>query len=158
MNAPKPRRAHLEEDEQALVVQWAALKRTEFGPLIRHVFSIPNGAYLAGSEKKRGAQMARLQRVGLRVGAADLFVALPRRQWHGLYVEMKRPRVAFRSRREAETAVSSEQRTFGEDMLEAGYAWVVAYGFDEAKKVIEAYVDGHEPMIRPTAWGESSDA
>lgn len=150
----KPR--HLEEDEQALVVQWAALKRTEFGLLTRHLFSIPNGAYLAGSEKKRGAQMGRLQRAGLRVGASDLFVALPRRQWHGLYVEMKKERVAFRSRAEADGAVSDEQRIFGEDMLEAGYLWIVAYGFDEAKHVIEAYVDGREPIIKPTTWVNAS--
>lgn len=137
----------LEESEQAVVVEWAALQRMpepHEGLIGDFLYAIPNGAYLAGSEKQRAAQMARLKRTGLKPGVADLFLAVPCRSRGvaGFYIEMKKPIEYFRSLAEARAAVSREQQIFGQNALIMGYDWSVCYGADEAIVKIQAYLNG----------------
>jgi hypothetical protein len=52
--------------------------------LVPFVFAVPNG----GARSKRTAST--LKREGVLPGVPDIIVALPRGQWHGLMIEMKR--------------------------------------------------------------------
>lgn len=130
-----------------MVVEWAGLQRMpepHEGMIGDHLFAIPNGAYLAGTEKQRAAQMARLKRSGLKPGVADLLLAVPCRSRGraGFFIEMKKPVEHFRSLAAARGAVSVEQQLFGQSVLIMGYDWSVCYGADEAIVKIQAYLRG----------------
>lgn len=127
------------------VIDWARYVRTTEGPLRQFLIAIPNGTYLGGTKGQRAAQMARLKRVGLRPGAHDLLLALGRHIWHGFWIEMKKPRQAFRGPADVESAVSEEQVEFARDMERARYLCMVAYGFAEAQKYIQVYLAGADP-------------
>jgi len=136
-------RVHAEDREQHQFVEWASFVRVASGKmLVKYVVAIPNGAHLSGDAKQRAMQMGRLQRLGLHKGAADIWISYPVAPYHGLYIEMKRPRNHFRSTEDAERAVSDDQRIFLTSMAEVGYLTAVAYGFDEARQVTERYLRG----------------
>jgi hypothetical protein len=136
-------RLHAEDRAQQQVIDWAAFVRVASGRmLVRYIVAIPNGAHLAGDAKNRAMQMARLQRLGLHKGASDLLIAYPVGRYHGLFIEMKRPRDHFRDNASAERAVSDDQRIFLTSMADVGYFTAVCYGFDEAKTVTERYLRG----------------
>jgi len=144
---------HLEDAEQQALLQRAAYTTVPVAdgssrPLIDLLIAIPNGAHLAGDEKQRGIQMRRLKAVGLKPGVADLLLALPRGSWHGLWVEMKKRREDFRGVAEIQSAVSDDQRRFGELMTLVGYRHAVCYGFDEAWPVITSYVEGRDMFLQ----------
>lgn len=150
---------HLEEQEQITLLHWAAFQRIRIPgvreklPLSEFIIAIPNGAHLAGNEKQRGMQMARLKRLGLKPGASDLLVALARGEWHGLWLEMKRPRHTFDGGAAIARAVREDQRTFGELMQRVGYRHAVAYGFEEAQSIVESYVEGRDVLLTGVASG-----
>jgi hypothetical protein len=140
---------HHEEDEQAAVIEWSRYVRVDVaGAACRlddYLFAIPNGAYLGGTPGQRAFQMARLKKVGFRGGASDLVLSLPRGSWHAFYLEMKKRRAQFRSGGEAASSVTKEQQKFARQMTAAGYLWLAAFGFDEAKTYIEHYLAGRDP-------------
>lgn len=70
-----------------------------------------------------------LKRMGMRKGASDLFIALPRKDYHGAWIELKT----------IKGKPTPAQIDFLEDMDEQGYFTKVVNGFDEAIKVIEWY-------------------
>lgn len=136
---------HAEAREQEVLIQWAAYTRLPehlrlVGYINDFLVAIPNGTHLAGDAAARERQMGLLKRAGLKPGAADLLLALPNRRWHALFIEMKKPRELFRSPREAERAVSPDQRVFRDRMILAGYDHDFCYGWHEAKVAIDDYL------------------
>lgn len=113
----------MEAEEQMALMSWVALQ-----PLLRdHVLSIPN-------EGVRSPRMGRkLKLMGLMAGAPDLFIALPRSPYHGLFLELKR---------QAGSKVSPAQIAFAERMRKVGYKCALAYGWLEGKEAIEDYLRG----------------
>lgn len=71
-----------------------------------------------------------LKRMGVRAGVSDYFLAVPRRPFSGLWLEMKRP----------DGKVSAEQKQFMVDMRALGYDCQVARSTDEARQIIETYL------------------
>lgn len=125
----------LEADEQATLIEWARWQSWINGRLI----AIPNGAHLAGDARARAIQMARLKAQGFREGVSDLFLAIPRHGYAGLWIEMKRadPR---------RSSVSEAQTTWHNLMIDSGYACVVCYG---AIQAIEAILEYNHPKAEP---------
>ena len=134
-----------EHQEQAAVIQWWAVYAAAHKLDVRLLMAIPNGAHLAGDDKSRAIQMVKLKATGLRVGAPDLLLAMPRRmlcpwvdgsrqqvetQDAGLFVEIKR----------LDGKLSADQHSFGLLLQAQGYAWVMAKGAGEAIAAIEAYL------------------
>ena len=118
------RPAASEHDEQVAVVQWfAAAHRALDG----HLFAIPNGG------DRHAAVAAKLRAEGVRRGVPDLFLMLPRGQWSGLFIEMKR-------RNAPPSAVKTEQREFIDRAERHGYRAVACRGADEAIAVITDYL------------------
>lgn len=138
------RARRIEELEQAALMDWARYVKTELGFLSDYLFAIPNGAMLGGDLRLRSLQAKRLKRTGMMPGASDLFLAIPRRQWHGFYIEMKKPMKYFGSMGEARRAISKDQAEFGKRMLAAGYLWMVFFGGDQARAGIELYLAGKQ--------------
>ena len=112
-----------EADEQTYLFNWIAFaknKTPELG-LLHH---IPNG----GSRDKREA--ARLKAQGVRAGVPDLFLPVPTSKYHGLYIEMKFGR----------NRPTAEQNEWLKNLSNMGYKTAVCYGWEEAREVIERYM------------------
>lgn len=114
-----------ELEEQAALITWA--NKTDIGGVRigEYLIHIPN-------EGKRGPKARKdVKRLGLRAGVSDLFLALPRGGYAGLWLEMKA----------IDGKPTAEQVSWLNKMIGSGYAAVLCYGFDQAKERIMAYVN-----------------
>lgn len=123
---PKERKKPSQEEskiQQAVIRFWSAahqgFKIPE--PLL---FSIPNGGF------RSVITGAIMKREGARRGSSDLFLAVPRRGLHGLFLELKRP----------DGVLSAEQKTFLSAVAAQGYDARTCYSFDEAVATITSYL------------------
>ncbi len=117
----------VEHQEQAALFEWVALQ-TKRWPELENIFAIPNGGY------RHKTVAAKLQAEGVRAGVPDIFLAVSRAQWHGLFIEMK----AGRNR------PTPAQQEWIARLNRAGYAAVVCYGWLAARQIIEEYLKADE--------------
>lgn len=75
---------------------------------------------------------ARMKAEGMRKGTPDMFLAVPRGHYGGLWIELK----TLTGR------LTSEQHTMLCLLIGAGYHAVVARGWDQARAEIETYLKG----------------
>ncbi|RUR99425.1 VRR-NUC domain-containing protein [Pectobacterium polaris] len=113
-----------ELEEQAVLIEWAdktVINGIKIGDYLLH---IPN-------EGKRGPKAARdAKRLGVRAGVPDLFLALPRGGYAGLWIEMK-----------AKSGKLSPQQEVWLKRLEGtGYRAVCCFGFNQASSAISEYI------------------
>lgn len=114
-----------EHDEQALLFEWALLERFHI-PELALLFAIPNAA-------RRSYGAANYMRAeGLKSGVPDIFLPVPRSGWHGLFIEMKFGR----------GKPSDNQIAWMQSLREQGYPVEVTYGFEDARNIILAYLEG----------------
>ena len=106
-----------EDNEQEAIVQYCLLRNI---PIVH----IPNEG------KRTAAYAAKLKRMGLQPGFPDIFIPLARKGYHGLFIELK----------VGNNKPSREQKDWLARLSSEGYATAVAWGFDEAKKIIDKYV------------------
>ena len=113
-----------EAPEQRLAFQYMQVK---YPQAFKMAFHVPNG----GQRNKIVA--AKLKAEGVKAGVPDICVALPRGQFHGLFVEMKaKPPHA--------SAVSPFQKQWLAQLQAVGYRTVVCKGFQEFRIVIDEYM------------------
>ncbi len=115
-----------EHEEQAALIKWWNLYA-----LARHMpslllMAIPNGG------RRTTTTGARLHAEGVRAGIPDLFLAIARGEWHGLWLEMKRRKGGF---------LTDQQRTALLALKLEGYSTAVCYGWDEARAAILDYLE-----------------
>lgn len=109
----------MEDDLQATFVEWFDLK---FPQLV--LFAIPNGG------KRNAFEAARLQRQGVRPGVPDLFLALMRKGYGGLYIELK-----------VEKRKPTEKQADMHRLLRVqGYRVEVCNNFEEAAAAVYEYL------------------
>lgn len=112
-----------EDTEQMTLIDWCNINICTY-PELRLIYHVPNGG-------KRGKlEAARLKRAGVKRGVPDLCLPVPRKKYHGLYIEMK-----FGNGR-----TSKEQKEWIKDLTEQGYFATVCNGFEEAKETIIKYM------------------
>ena len=112
-----------ESDEQRSVINWWSANHGDLPE--RLLFHVPN-------EGRRSPAAANaLYRIGLRAGVPDLILAVPRGVYHGLFIEMKRPKGS---------RTSPEQRAFIESLNAQGFKAVVCKGADAAITVLKDYL------------------
>ena len=116
-----------EHDEQVRLIEWWSFACGDYGAPEYLLFAIPNG----GVRSRRCGAMLKAE--GVRAGVPDLFLAIPRGQYGGLFVEMKRS--------DGKGRLSPNQKLFIEHLTRAGYATAVANGFVEARDVITSYLN-----------------
>ncbi|MEI7308731.1 VRR-NUC domain-containing protein [Pectobacterium carotovorum] len=120
--AKTPHQAELEE--QAALIEWAdktVINGVKIGNFLLH---IPN-------EGKRGPKAARdAKRLGVRAGVPDLFLALPRGGYAGLWIEIKAKG----------GKLSAQQEVWLKRLEDAGYRAVCCFGFEQAVNVIEIFI------------------
>jgi hypothetical protein len=116
--------SYTEHVEQRALVTWAALQSKTIREL-ESLFSVPNGAHVSK------AQAGKLKSEGLKAGVPDLFLAIPRHGYAGMFVEMKRVTGGV---------VSEAQKEWHRRLAGNGYHVVVCKGFDHAKEEILNYL------------------
>lgn len=117
---------HTESAIQAHCVAWFRWQYPAYRALL---FSIPNGAHLAGTPGQRAAQYGRLVREGFVPGAADLFLAVPGEK-PGLFIEMKTDKGRQRP----------EQKAFEQSVTAAGYGYEVCRSLEQFQNVVKKQI------------------
>jgi len=108
-----------EHDEQAKLFAIASYR-----PELRWMFAIPNGGY------RTKATAGKMAAEGLKAGIADVFVPIPSKDYHGLFIEMKFGR----------NKLTELQQEFFEYATQQGYCCKVAYSAEEAIEIIDEYL------------------
>ena len=112
-----------EETEQMALIDWCNINTCKY-PELELIYHVPNGG------KRSKTEAVRLKRAGVKKGVPDLCLPVPRRKYHGLYIEMKY----------GNGRTSKEQKDWIKKLNEQGYYAVVCNGFEEAREVIEKYI------------------
>ena len=108
-----------EHHEQVLLFRWMALY-----PELECAFAIPNGGH------RHKAVAAKLKAEGVKRGVPDIFIPIPRDEYHGLFIEMKAKK----------GSLSDAQRCYRSILSGYGYRVDVCKGFEAAQEVIRGYM------------------
>jgi len=131
---------HIEDQHQTALFSWAKYinVRLECGAVIKLIdalYAIPNGG-------KRGLREAvRLKAQGVKAGVSDAHLPIPSNNYHGLWIELKKPKVKGQK---TPPKVSDSQKGWLITVEKLGHKALVAYGVDEAREAIKEYL---RPMI-----------
>lgn len=110
-----------ETTEQIGLINWARANE-EYVPELRLLHHIPNEGIRTNGPVLKAA--------GMKAGVPDLSLPVPRRGFHGLYIEMK-----FEKGK-----TTKAQEEFMALLREQGYKTAVAYGAEQAREVIRHYL------------------
>lgn len=135
MRIKQKKRNHIEETHQVNIIQWASMtkipkKHCLAGKIVDHLVASANG----GARNEREGY--RLKAQGVMAGFPDLQLFIASNGYHGLFIELKKPRV----KRKPPPRVSKEQKIVLTRLNEAGYKAIICYGFDEATEAIICYL------------------
>lgn len=89
------------------------------------LFSIPNG----GFRTIRNAKIIKAE--GVVAGVADLFLAMPNKDFHGLFIEMK----TDKGRQQL------TQKMFETNVKANGYNYQIVRSFDEFQELVNSYLN-----------------
>lgn len=106
------------------VIQWARLQRLFDGRVSDYLHHSPNGG------KRDAREGAKFKAQGVLAGFPDLFLFVPVVPYSGLFIELKAKK----------GIVSDSQKVIMSRLAMRGYSVKVAYGFDEAIKIIQDYL------------------
>lgn len=120
-NFPNP----TELEIQIQVFQWAEWQCGKW-PELRLLNASLNGL------RTSKAQAGKAKAAGMKRGYPDIFLPAPRGEFHGLFIELKRPGESPRE----------EQMSWLRALRSQGYAATWAVGFDETISVILDYLTG----------------
>lgn len=94
-------------------------------PSFKYVlFAIPNGG------SRHIVEATNLKRQGVKSGVWDVFLAIPRGTFHGLWLEFKVNK----------NKLTTHQQLFGQEMKNRGYCTKVCYSCEEGIKEVWKYV------------------
>ncbi len=126
-----------ETSHQIALFIWIASPETKeqyphLYPDINFLFAIPNGEF------RNMATAVRLKAMGVKRGVLDLMLPVPRGPYHGLWVEMKRPK----NNGKREGQLSNEQKdVWIPFLIKQGYAIAVCKTWQEAKDNLIGYLE-----------------
>lgn len=116
-----------ESQLQRACVRWFRIQHRQHSRLL---FAIPNGALLQGTKIDRAKQWHALEREGAVAGAPDLFLAIPARGFHGIFIEMKT----------STGRQTPEQRAFQAACIAQGYKYDIPRSLTEFIEIITEYL------------------
>jgi hypothetical protein len=126
ISSKKPNKREIEGQEQAELIAWLHMDYPDIAHLMIH---IPNGG-----SRKNAFEGWRLKMQGVRKGVSDLFFAYPVGEYHGLWIE-------FKAAPPNNATVTPEQQAWLGLMREQGYRASLCLGVEEAKAVIQNYLE-----------------
>lgn len=116
------KKVQLESYHQKALIRWAS-----YNPILRkYLYHIPNGS------QRNKIVGANLKMEGVKRGISDLHLPYPVGIYHGLWIELKAP---IRSRKP-----TPEQIEWLSSMMDLNFASTIAYGWEEGKIILEAYL------------------
>lgn len=110
-----------EHQEQVMLITWFRMQYKQYK---YHLWAIPNGG------SRHIVTAVNLKAEGVLAGVSDLFLMIPKGEYHGMFIEMKAKG----------GNLSDKQKDFMGAATLMGYQAVVCYGFDEAKEAITKYL------------------
>lgn len=113
-----------EHQEQAALLTHVGLLAGRW-PELHLLYAIPNGG------ARSAATAGKLKAEGVKPGVPDLCLPVPRAQWHGLYLEMKRERGGV---------LSPQQRWWLAELERQGYLVTRCNGREAAIAELERYL------------------
>lgn len=113
-----------EATEQVQVINWCKMNAVE-NPALNLIFHIPNG----GSRNQREA--ANLKAQGVKAGVPDLFLPVARKDYHGLFIEMKFGR----------NKPTEKQTEWMRSLDAQGYKCALCYGAEMAIYTLKEYLE-----------------
>lgn len=123
--APQPKRAkprELEHNLQCACVHWFRYAHSRYSGML---FAIPNGGL------RNAVTAKKLKEEGVLAGVADLMLAVPNRDCHGLFIEMKTEKG-----RQQDT-----QRNFQQAVTAQGYRYEICRNKADFIYVIDTYLN-----------------
>ena len=115
-----------EAQEQMTLFSWAAMQSGKY-PELKLLYHVPNG------ESRHKAEAGRLRAEGVKAGVPDLCLPVPRGDFHGLYIELKRQRGG---------RLSDHQAEWMEALMRQGYCVALCEGWERAAETIIEYLTG----------------
>lgn len=116
-----------EHSHQTAVFMWAAIAGMNC-PELRLMFAIPNGG------ERNPIVAARLKAEGVKSGVPDVMLPVPRRNFAGLFIEMKKLKGKG-------SRVDPNQTVWHEQLLKQYYHVQVCWGWEEARAVLCWYLE-----------------
>lgn len=110
-----------EHIEQKLLIRWF---RMQYPAISKCLFAIPNG----GIRHIRTA--LKLKEEGVLAGVPDLFLMIPKGDYHGMFIEMKAEK----------GKIQPSQQQFLDIANNLNYKAIVCYGYEKAKESIQNYL------------------
>ena len=126
----------LERVEQEALFQWAAVM-TPKEPRLRLLNASLNGMRASSIHQAVAAKKS-----GMKKGYPDVFLPVAARGWHGLFIELKR-------KDGKASDVSREQHQWLLDLNEQDYQAVIAFGWEQAVRLIEGYLGMEQATKNP---------
>lgn len=128
-----------EDSIQKAVMTWARWQPLTLigikGKLSDFIHHSPNGGYRNESEGRNFKLM------GTKAGFPDLFIFIPKGNYHGLFIELKTPKGKTADGKTRQAGQVSNNQEMMIDRLNAiGYKAVVCYGYDETITAIKDYL------------------
>lgn len=130
-----------EHGEQAALFCWSSLPEIKAKyPQLKWLHSIPNGFFSSSGQK--GKEKA----AGLKSGVPDICLPIVKRSqmlgigYCALYIELKIP--SKKNINNPLAGTSDEQQEWIAHLLNQGYAVHVAYGWEDARRIIVDYLEG----------------
>ena len=114
-----------EDTEQETVIQWAKICEGKW-PELALLYHTPNGG------KRNAKEAAKLKRMGVLAGVADLHLPVARGRYHGLYIEMKYD----------DGRILESQKAFMKAAAAQNYYCIVCYSAADAIEVLDLYMHG----------------
>jgi hypothetical protein len=137
-----------EHTEQTNLFKWADLAKNA-RPELEMLFAIPNGGARPTKEvmtkygvRRFSSVAKRLKDEGVKAGVPDVMLAVARRGFHGLFIEMK----------VGKNKPTDEQKKWHRKLLNQGYWVETRYSWTEAVDTICWYLDEDFPF-NPIAKG-----
>ena len=115
---------HIEDQTQAMVMQWARLSAFNGGKVSDYLHHSPNGG------KRNLREAVRLKAQGVLAGMPDLFLFVARHGFNSLFIEMKSPK----------GRLSENQKIVIARLVEQGHRVTVCNSFESAKDEIIWYL------------------
>jgi hypothetical protein len=112
---------HHESRLQQSCVKWFRLQYPRFKKLL---FAVPNG----GGRRYTEAKI--LIGEGVVPGVSDLILAVPKKEFHALFIEMKA----------GKNKLSEQQEDFKKEVEKHNYKHITCYSFDEFEREINFYL------------------
>lgn len=110
------------QPEEAIMV--AVFDYVRLIKMDRYIWHIAN-------ERKTSPQYGlKLKRMGVKSGVSDIFAAIPKESFHGLFIEVKTK----------EGRLTDSQKKFINDMQEMGYYAVACYGIEDVLDTLNWYL------------------